>query len=72
MTARRKAEADRHRPICVTVPPEMDEWLRSVVGTGDYGGVSERMREAIRDFRLKRLKDAAVRRSLSDDQPNVA
>lgn len=47
------------RNMTITLPHEMREMVRSAVGSGDYGGISEVVREALRDWKLKRAAQVA-------------
>jgi antitoxin ParD1/3/4 len=52
--------------VTITLPPEMVALVRTAVGTGDYAGISEVMREALRDWKLKRAQEvAALNRTLA-------
>lgn len=44
--------------MTITLTPEMAALVRSAVGEGDYASSSEIVREALRDWRLKRLERA--------------
>jgi antitoxin ParD1/3/4 len=46
--------------MTITLPPEMRAWIRSTVDAGEYGGISEVCREALRDLKLKRAQEAAA------------
>jgi antitoxin ParD1/3/4 len=56
--------------LTFSLPPELVAKVRGAVSSGDYGGVSEVMREAIRDWARKRamqaLETGAVTRKQSD------
>ena len=43
--------------ISIALPPEMVADLRAAVDTGDYASASEVVREALRDWKLKRKID---------------
>jgi len=42
------------RKVSIALPPEMVEQLREVVDRGEYASSSEVIREALRDWQLKR------------------
>ncbi len=44
--------------LTFSLPPELVAKVRGAVSSGDYGGVSEVMREAIRDWTRKRAMQA--------------
>jgi len=44
-------------PITVSLPPEMAAMLRQKVEDGEYGSVSEVVREALRDWSRKQSAD---------------
>ncbi len=41
--------------LSIALPPEMAALVRDAVETGDYASVSEVVREALRDWKSKRL-----------------
>ena len=41
--------------LSIALPPEMAELVRDAVKTGDYASTSEVIREALRDWKAKRL-----------------
>ncbi len=60
--------------MTITLPAEMAAAVKGAVGTGDYGSSSEVVREALRDWKMKRalqLKELAalktdIRKGLAD------
>ena len=44
--------------MTVTLTPEMAALVRGAVSTGDYASSSEIIREALRDWKVKRLEQA--------------
>lgn len=44
--------------LSIAVTPDMAADLRAAVGSGDYGSVSEVVRDALRDWRLRRKVEA--------------
>jgi Arc/MetJ-type ribon-helix-helix transcriptional regulator len=47
------------RNLTITLPHEMVVIVREAAATGFYGGISEIIREALRDWRLKQVAQAA-------------
>ena len=66
--------------LTVTITPEMLRELRASVGSGEYGSVSEAVREAVRLWKTHRAEDAEravvvrerIRRSLDDPRPSLS
>jgi antitoxin ParD1/3/4 len=55
--------------MTVTLTPEMAALVRGAVGQGDYASSSEVIREALRDWRMKRLEQE---QALSDMRGFIA
>ena len=52
--------------MTISLPTELVELVKGAVGTGDYGGISEVMREALRDWKLKRAQEVAAYRQTTE------
>ena len=59
--------------IKITMPSEMASIVQAAVDSGDYTTVSEVIREAVRDWRAKRVSQQQELRALkSDNQKGLA
>ena len=66
------AEIER---VTITVPQEMAAMVRAAVASGEYASSSEVMREALRDWRIKRATQVeqleALRRDIAKGMADV-
>ncbi|HTE35430.1 MAG TPA: type II toxin-antitoxin system ParD family antitoxin [Reyranella sp.] len=53
--------------ITITMPSEMASIVQAAVDSGDYATVSEVVREAVRDWRAKRVSQQQELRALKND-----
>lgn len=53
--------------MTITLTPEMASMVRGAVGGGDYASSSEIVREALRDWRIKRLERERALTGMRDD-----
>lgn len=53
--------------MTVTLPADMAETVRSAVGDGDYASSSEVVREALRDWKVKRASQRREMTALKSD-----
>jgi antitoxin ParD1/3/4 len=53
--------------LTITLTPDLADRVKAAVQTGNYGSVSEVMRQALRDWELAEARRAQELRSLRDD-----
>jgi antitoxin ParD1/3/4 len=53
--------------MTITMPSEMASMVQAVVDTGDYATVSEVIREAVREWRARRVNQQQELRALEND-----
>jgi antitoxin ParD1/3/4 len=53
--------------MTITLPPDMASVVKSAVNTGDYASVSEVVREALRDWKMKRALQLQELEALQSD-----